>query len=125
MNLRTILLPMLAAALTLAGAATAADPKKKDEKKKAPPPPRNAVAELAAKANRPILVGIVEVTKNDKGFLRATLTTEDGTNYTIVNPAIVEELNGQKAKIVYADLKTDPKSRAKSLRVEEAQKLPR
>ncbi len=125
MNLRTIILPILAVALTLASAATAADPKKKDEKKKAPPPPRNAVAELAAKANRPTLVGIVEVTKNEKGFLRATLTAEDGEKYTIVNPAIVEELNGQKAKIVYADLKTDPKSKAKSLRVEEAQKLPR
>ncbi|MCX7819581.1 MAG: hypothetical protein N2652_10325 [Kiritimatiellae bacterium] len=111
--------------LATAVIALAADPKKKDEKKKAPPPPRNAVAELAAKANRPTLVGIVEVTKNDKGFLRATFTADDGQKFTIINPAIVEELNGQKVKIVYADLKTDPKSKARSLRVEEVQKLPR
>lgn len=88
MDLRTLTLPALAVALALAGAAAAADPKKK-EKNNAPPPPRNAVAELATKANRPTLVGVIDVTKNEKGFLRAILTSKDGEKYTIVNPAIV------------------------------------
>lgn len=125
MILRTILIPVLTVTIVLSIAASAADAKKKDVKRKSPPPPRNAVAELATKANRPTMVGTIEVTKTEKGFLRATLTAEDGEKYTIINPASVEELHGLKAKIVYADLKTDPKSKAKSLRVEEAQKLTR
>ncbi len=124
MTLRTLMLVALTIALSCA--VQGADPKKKDTKKKTPPsPPRNAVAELAEKANRPTFTGVVEVTKTDKGFLRATFTSEGGEKFTIVNPAIVEDFSGQKVKIVYADLKTDPKTKAKSLRVEEVQKAGR
>jgi hypothetical protein len=106
--------------------------KKPDSKKKGPknPPsshvaPKNQADDLIKKANRPTLVGVVAVTNDERGFVRARLEAEDGKVYRVVNPAILENLGGARVKVVYSDLKEDAKTKQVSIRVEEVQKLPR
>ncbi len=113
----------VAAAVALVPADAPAAPKKgkKDAKKEAPAAPKNSVDAAAKAANRLAIVGTVKVTKDDKGFIKATLKADDGTVYTIQNPAIVEDKDGQKAKLVCGSQKVDPKTKAKSLQVDEVQ----
>lgn len=112
------------AAVIVAAAAHAAD-KKKPAGKTPSPAPRNKVGTLVEKAQRPSMSGIVSVTKDQRGFAKAKLTADDGQVYVIVNPGSVEELDGQKVKIICGDLKKDSKTKAEPLRVEEVQKLVR
>ncbi len=126
MNLTQI---AVAAALAAVMAATAAEKKPADKKKSSEKPkvtaPRNQAKELIQKAQRPSMVGVVHVSRDAKGFVKAKLEAEDGQSYAIINPGSVEELDGQKVKIIYADLKADAKTKTESLRVEEVQKLAR
>jgi hypothetical protein len=114
---------MMAAAVALVPADAPAAPKKakKDAKKEAPAAPKNSVDAAAKAANRLSIVGTVKVTKDEKGFIKATLKADDGTVYTISNPAIVEEKDGQKAKLICGSQKVDPKTKAKSVQVDEVQ----
>ena len=111
-------------ALAMLPADAPAAPKKggkKDAKKEAPAAPKNSVDAAAKAANRVAIVGTIKVTKDEKGFIKATLKADDGTVYTIANPGIVEEKDGQKAKLIVGSQKTDPKSKAKSIQVDEVQ----
>jgi hypothetical protein len=83
---------------------------------------RNKVDAVVLKqATRPTLTGVITIAKDSKGFLKATLKAEDGTAYAITNPAIVEDKDGQKVKVVVGSQKTDSKTKAKSIQVEDVQ----
>ncbi len=118
----TVVLTLLASSLVLWSAEKKQDPKKPPTSRTAP---KNSADELVKKANRPTLVGVVAVTNDERGFVRAQLQGEDGKVYRILNPAIVESMNGARVKVVYSGLKEDAKTKQVSLRVEEVQKLPR
>ena len=114
----------VAAAVTMIPADASAAKKKdakKDAKKEAPAAPKNSVDAAAKAANRLAVVGTVKVAKDDKGFIKATLKADDGTVYTIQNPGIVEDKDGQKAKLICGSQKVDPKTKAKSIQVDEVQ----
>ncbi len=115
---------MAVAALAMVPADASAAAKKggkKDAKKEAPAGPKNSVDAAVKAANRLAITGMVKVTKDDKGFIKATLKADDGTVYSILNPAIVEDKDGQKAKLICGSQKTDPKTKAKSIQVDEVQ----
>ena len=61
---------------------------------------KNKVDSVVKQANRPTLTGVIKVTKSETGFIKATLKAEDGKVYTIANPAIVEDKDGQTVKVV-------------------------
>ncbi len=61
---------------------------------------KNKVDSVVKQANRPTLTGLIKITKSETGFIKATLKTEDGKVYTIANPAIVEDKDGQTVKVV-------------------------
>ncbi|MBM4155613.1 MAG: hypothetical protein FJ221_11380 [Lentisphaerae bacterium] len=114
---------VVAAAVVLVPADAPAAPKKgkKDAKKEAPAAPKNKVDAAAKSANRMTIVGTVKVTKDDKGFIKAVIKADDGTVYPILNPAIVEDKDGQKAKVIVGSEKVDAKTKAKSIQVDEVQ----
>lgn len=112
------------AALAMVPAGASAAKKKdakKDAKKEAPAAPKNKVEAAAKAANRLAIVGTVKISKDDKGFIKAVIKADDGTVYPILNPAIVEDKDGQKAKVIVGSEKVDAKSKVKSIQVDEVQ----
>lgn len=115
-------LAVAVALMAAPGAGWAKQPKNfKAKTNKAATSQRNKVDAVVKQATRPTLTGVITIAKDSKGFLKATLKAEDGTAYAITNPAIVEDKDGQKVKVVVGSQKTDSKTKAKSIQVEEVQ----